>query len=626
MSFLPALPGDLAARGLEPGDLDAVIVTGDAYVDHASFGAALIGRVLEAAGYKVGIIARPDPDDSAAFRLLGRPRLAFLVTAGAIDSMVSSYTANKKPRAEDDYAPGGRPGLCLRGDGSIGPGRLHRVCARPDRALIAYATKCREAYKGVAIIVGGIEASLRRLSHYDYWSDSPRRSVLLDSKADLLVYGMGETAILEIMRRLSAGEEASSIRGVRGTVWWSSSKPRWTDRSSIDLPAYEKIAAGNSDQSGDGAAGKAAFADSFRLQYRNTDPHSANLLVQETSGRWVVQEPPAFPLRADELDRVYELPYERDWHPMYAPYGGVPALAEVKFSLVSSRGCFGACSFCSLTFHQGREVSARSHASILREARSLTRHPDFKGFIHDVGGPTANFRRNACEKMARTGACVDRRCLAPTPCPALEPDHRDYLGLLRQLRRLAGVKKVFVRSGLRFDYLMIDGDQEFLRELVQHHVSGQLKVAPEHVSRKVLELMGKPPREIYDAFAQRYASLNLQLGLRQYLVPYFISAHPGAGIIDAIELAEHLRDTGFTPDHVQDFYPTPGILSTAMYWTGLDPITGKRIHVARGARERAMQRALLQYRKPENHDLVREALLRAGRRDLIGSGKKCLIP
>ncbi len=626
MSFLPALPGDLTARGLEPGGLDAIIVTGDAYVDHASFGAALIGRLLEAEGYAVGILARPDPDDVAAFRLLGRPRLAFLVTAGAIDSMVSSYTANKKPRTEDDYAPGGKPELCLRGDGSLGPGKLRRQCARPDRAVIAYTAKCREAYKGVAIIVGGIEASLRRLSHYDYWSDSPRRSVLLDSKADLLVYGMGETAILEIMRRLSEGKEPSSIRGVRGTVWWSSSKPTLPDGSAFHLPPYEAIAAAKSGETGAAAAaGKAAFAESFRVQYQHMEPHAGKILVEETMGRWVVQEPPAFPLNGAELDRIYELPFQRNWHPMYARSGGVPALSEVKFSLVSSRGCFGACSFCSLASHQGRAVSSRSHESILREAGLLVRLPDFKGYIHDVGGPTANFRAGPCAKAESTGACVDHRCLAPTPCPILKPDHGDYLNLLRKLRHLPGVKKVFVRSGLRFDYLMLDGDEEFLRELVQHHVSGQLKVAPEHVSNKVLELMGKPGREIYDAFSRRFEDLNLQLGLKQYLVPYFISAHPGAGIGEAIELAEYVRDTGFVPDQVQDFYPTPGTLSTAMYWTGIDPLTGNKVYVPSGARERAMQRALLQYRKPENRELVREALLRAGRGDLIGPGKKCLI-
>jgi len=614
MPFLPARPADLLSLGRAPGDLDAIIVSGDSYVDHSSFGSALIGRLLESEGYSVGIIARPDPDDVDAFRLLGAPRLAFLVTSGALDSMVSSYTANRKPRHEDAYAPGGRAELCLRGDGTVGPGSRGRRQARPDRALIAYATKCREAFKGVPVVLGGLEASLRRLSHYDYWSDSVRRSVLLDSKADILVYGMGETAIVEIMRRLAAGAGPEELRGIRGTAWRSSKLPESIEASSIVLPPFEEV-----------AADKAAFSASFALQYRNTDPHSAAALLEAAEGRWVVQEPPAPPLDAHELDRIYELPYERDAHPMYAPFGGVPALAEVRFSLVSSRGCFGACSFCSLTFHQGRAVRSRSHASILREAKILRDLPGFKGYIHDVGGPTANFRRSACAKMDRDGACLDRRCLAPESCPALEPDHRDYLALLRELDALPGVKKVFVRSGLRFDYLMLDGDDEFFRELVARHVSGQLKVAPEHVSEKVLALMGKPRRSAYDSFAKRYAELNRELGLKQFLVPYFISAHPGAGLGEAIELAEYLRDTGFVPDQVQDFYPTPGTLSTAMYWTGRNPLTGEDVPVARGERERALQRALLQYKKPENRTLVREALLAAGRRDLIGSGPCCLV-
>jgi uncharacterized radical SAM protein YgiQ len=616
--FLPATPSDLVSRGLAPGDLDAVIVTGDAYVDHPSFGAALIGRLLEAEGYAVGLIARPDPDDADAFRLLGRPRLAFLVTAGALDSMVSSYTANRKPRSEDEYAPGGRPELCLRGDGRIGPGMTGRKNARPDRALIAYATKCREAFKGVPVVVGGLEASLRRLSHYDYRSDTVRRSILLDSKADLLVYGMGERAIVEIMGRLAAGEAASSIRGVRGTVWRGEGRgpesPPLEPGSFEELPPYEAL-----------AADKAAFAESFRIQYRNSESRSGKILVERAEGRYAIQEPPAAPLDGPELDRVYDLPYERAWHPMYDEFGGVPALIEIKFSIVSSRGCFGACSFCSLTFHQGRTVTARGRESILREAANLTALSGFKGYIHDLGGPTANFRVPACEKMAREGACPDRRCLAPDPCPNLEPSHRDYLELLRAVGAVPGVKKVFVRSGLRFDYLMLDADESFFRELVERHVSGQLKVAPEHVSDKVLALMGKPRRSTYDAFARRYAELNRELGARQYLVPYFISAHPGAGIEEAIELAEYLRDGGFAPDQVQDFYPTPGTLSTAMYWTGVDPLTASPVHIARGARERAVQRALLQFRKPENRELVREALVAAGREDLIGTGRKCLI-
>jgi len=610
MPFLPISTADLEARGTPTPDI--VMITGDAYVDHPSFGAALIGRLLEAEGYSVGIIARPDPDDVEAFRLLGRPRLAFLVTAGALDSMVCSYTANRKPRSEDDYAPGGRAELCLRGNGSIGVGKAGRAQARPDRALITYVGKCREAFKGVPVIIGGLEASLRRLSHYDYRSDTVRRSILLDTKADLLVYGMGESAIGEIVRRLAAGEKTTAIRGVRGTVWRSAQPPELPD--AIVLPSHELV-----------ADDKRTFAASFRTQYLNTDPFTAKPLEEPCAQGYVVQEAPAYPLDGPGLDRVYELPYTRDSHPCYEPFGGVPALAEVRFSLVSSRGCFGACSFCSLSFHQGRIVTARSHASLLREASTVAGLRGFKGSIHDVGGPTANFRGPACSKMGQDGACVDRRCLAPEPCRRLLPDHRDYLELLRALRRVPGVTKVFIRSGLRFDYLMLDPNDLFFRELVEHHVSGRLKVAPEHVSAGVLALMGKPRRSAYDAFAKKFSQLSKESGKRQQLVPYFISAHPGAGLDEAVELAEYLRDTGFMPDQVQDFYPTPGTLSTAMYWTGIDPLTGEPVRVARGARERAMQRALLQYSKPENHALVREALLEAGRGDLIGRGPLCLV-
>ncbi|MHB0896807.1 MAG: YgiQ family radical SAM protein [Spirochaetales bacterium] len=652
MSFLPATFSDLRARGLQPGELDAVIVTGDAYVDHSSFGAAIIGRVLEAAGYKVGILARPDPDDVEAFRIFGRPRLAFLVTAGAVDSMVSSFTANKKPRSEDEYAPGGKRSLCMRADGSIGAGIRARPNARPDRAVISYSTMCRQAFKGVPVVIGGIEASLRRLAHYDYWSDTLRKSILLDSKADILVYGMGERQIVEIMRRLGAvAARADSaptfadgaagaalatparapadaakpdLSGIRGTVW-----ARHTGAISpealaaefpgaIILPAFETLADASPES-------KENFAASFAAQYRNTDPHSASRLVEPNGDRVAVQEPPAFPLERDEMDAIYALPFERNAHPMYEAFGGVPALAEVKFSLLSSRGCFGACSFCALTFHQGRKVTSRSVDAIVKEARILTSMPDFKGYIHDVGGPTANFRAPACEKMDKRGACVDRRCLAPEPCAKLEPDHAEYLSLLRALRDLPGVKKVFVRSGVRFDYAMLDPSDEFLGELVRHHISGQLKVAPEHVSDKVLSLMGKPPRHVYDAFALRYAELNREAGLKQYLVPYFISAHPGSGLTEAIELAEYLRDTGFVPDQAQDFYPTPGTLATAMWWCGINPLDGQPVYVAKGAHERSMQRALLQYKAPANADLVREALIAAGREDLIGTGPRCLV-
>jgi uncharacterized radical SAM protein YgiQ len=628
MPFLPARPSDLAARGLEPGDLDAVFVTGDAYVDHVSFGAALLGRLLEAEGYKVGIIARPDPDDVAAFRLLGRPRLCFLVSSGALDSMVSSYTANRKPRSEDEYAPGGRPELCLRGDGSIGPGVAGRRQARPDRASIAYATKCREAYKGVPVVIGGVEASLRALAHYDYRSDKIRRSILVDSKADILVHGMGELALLEIMRRLrpTAGagaaaalhEDMPDLSGIPGTAWATSSAPDDADGGIVELPSYEEL-------SGADPESKHAFLVATRLRYANTDHHYAKPLAQKSGTRWTILEPPARPLSRKELDSVHELPYERAWHPMYDAFGGVPALSEIKFSLVSNRGCFGGCSFCSITLHQGRAIASRSRESLLREAAELTKLADFKGYIHDLGGPTADFRASACAKTDEKGACPDRLCLTPEACPALRVDHSDYLEALRALRALPGVKKVFIRSGIRFDYLMLDPDPSFFRELVEHHVSGQLKAAPEHASDSLLRLMGKPGRSVYEAFSKRYAELNRELGLRQYLVPYFISAHPGSGLAEAVELAEFLRDSGFVPDQAQDFYPTPGTLSSAMYWTGVDPATGAELYVARGERERSMQRALLQYKKAENRELVREALIAAGRRDLIGDGPKCLI-
>ncbi|MCX7023582.1 MAG: YgiQ family radical SAM protein [Spirochaetes bacterium] len=616
MAFMSVNAAELSARGISQPDF--VLVTGDAYVDHPSFGAALIGRVLQAEGWSVGLIARPDPGSADAFRLCGQPRLAFLVTSGNIDSMVAKYTANRRLRSEDEYAPGGRTELCLRGDGRIVPvasgDPRKTVHARPDRATIAYAARCREAFKGVPVILGGIEASLRRLSHYDYWSDTVRRSILLDAKADLVVYGMGETAILEIARRLNAGESARSMEGVRGTVRWTSSDPVLPPGSFVELPTFEAVR--------DDAR---AFAESFRLQYLNSDARSALPLVERTEGRWVVQEPPALPLPARELDRVYGLHFEREAHPSCDAFGGVPGLAEVKFSIASSRGCFGACSFCSLAFHQGRVVQARSHDSILAEARSLAAMPDFKGYIHDVGGPTANFRKPACPGQAKKGACVDRRCLAPEPCPSLETDQGDYDALLRKLRRVPGVRKVFVRSGVRFDYLMLAPDDSLFRELVEHHVSGQLKVAPEHVSDRVLRLMGKPPRRVYEAFAEKFRSVNEELGLKQYLVPYFISAHPGATLDDAIELAEYLRDSGIAPEQVQDFYPTPGTLSTCMWRTGLDPLTMESVYVAKGDRERTMQRALLQYRKGENRALVLEALRMAGRTDLIGSGPDCLV-
>lgn len=652
MSFLFTSEAELKAAGLKPGDLDAIIVTGDAYVDHSSFGTAIIGHLLAARGYRVGILARPDPDDVAAFRLLGRPRLAFLVSAGSVDSMVSNYTANKKPRSEDDYAPGGDKSLCLRGDGTIGPGLKGRANARPDRALIVYAGMCRQAYKGVPIIAGGLEASLRRLSHYDYWSDTIRKSILLDSKADILVYGMGERQIVEIMDRLAhranpthpanpaKPEARPDLSGIRGTVHalhigQTGATPLESvlaqrpdlhdalvlpDFSALNGPALNGSALHGSDE-----LAKRAYAESFSLQYKNSDPLSASPLIEPYGERVVIQERPALPLTQEEMDTVYALPYERQWHPAYDAFGGVPALAEVKFSLTSSRGCFGACSFCALTFHQGRNISSRSRPAIIEEARELTRLPDFRGYIHDVGGPTANFRVPACGKMAKHGACMDRRCLSPEPCPNLKPDHRDYVELLRELRTVPGVKKVFVRSGVRFDYAMLDPDDTFLRELVQYHVSGQLKVAPEHVSANVLALMGKAPHQTFEAFSKKYAELNAEMGKRQYLVPYFISGHPGADLSAALELALYLKRTGFVPDQVQDFYPTPGTLATAMWWCGFNPLDGKPVYVAKGAHERALQRALLQFNKPQNAPLVREALQKLGRTDLIGTRPSCLV-
>jgi len=615
MAFLPTTKAELAARSLE--HVDFVIVTGDSYVDHPSFGTALIGRWLESQEYTVGVIARPDPSDVEAFRALGRPRLAFLVAGGAIDSMVCKYTANRKPRSEDEYAPGGDPGLCRAADGSLHGFTVNgkRENARPDKAVIAYCGKCREAFKGVPVIAGGLEASLRRLSHYDYLSDTVRKPIILDSKADLVVYGMGERAISEVALRLARASafEPASLRGIRGTVW-RTSKEAELPSGAVRLPDHEAA-----------SAGARAFAESFAAQYRNTDPGSAKHLVEAAAGQFVVQEPPQAPLSRAELDEVYGLRFERAWHPAYERYKGVPALAEVKFSIASSRGCYGACAFCALAFHQGRIVSGRSKESIVEEARILTKLPDFKGYIHDVGGPTANFRGPACKKQAGGSACVDRRCLAPEPCPSLEVDHSDYIGVLRAVRAVPGVKKAFVRSGVRFDYVMADKDHSFLRELAEHHISGQLKVAPEHVSDRVLKLMGKPPKSTYNAFAAEWAAVNAELELKQYLVPYFIASHPGSELSDAIELAEYLRDSGFVPDQVQDFYPTPGTLATAMYRTGLDPLTMEPVYVARGARDRSYQRALLQYSKPENRSLVLDALRLAGRTDLIGHGEKCLV-
>lgn len=592
--FLPVSRDDMKER--DWNRLDFIIISGDAYVDHPSFGAVLVGRWLEAHGFKTGIITQPDWRSTKDFKKLGKPLLGFLVTAGNIDSMVNHYTVARKRRKEDAYSPGGKSGL------------------RPDRAAIVYAQRAREAYKNVPVILGGLEASLRRLAHYDYWQDRVRRSVLLDAKADMLVYGMAEKQVLELAEALRSGLSIKDITFVGGTVY-SSNQLEHLHEAQV-LPSYDEV-----------VQSPRRFAESFMMQHRNTDPAGAVPLVEPYRHTFVVQNPPAEPLSTPELDSVYELPFTREYHPMYQNSGGVPALQEVKFSLVSSRGCFGGCSFCSLHFHQGRRVQARSIPSVVEEARRLTRMPDFKGYIHDVGGPTANFRHPPCKKQKKHGACMERLCLFPEPCPNLEADHSDYLKLLRKLRQLEGIKKVFIRSGLRHDYLVYDEKfDEVLEELCRHHVSGQLKVAPEHISPPVLDKMGKPGREAYEEFVHKYQEVNRKLGKEQYLVPYLISSHPGSRLKDAVQLAEYLRDIKHTPQQVQDFYPTPGTLSTCMYYTGLDPRTMKKVYVPRDHREKAMQRALIQYRHPRNYWLVYEALQKAGRSDLIGYGKRCLIP
>lgn len=625
MPLLPVCKQDLLDRGI--AQLDFVFVSGDAYVDHASFAAALLGRLLESHGYTVGIIPQPDWKDAESFTVLGRPRLAFLVSAGAMDSMVSNYTANNKPRSEDAYAHGGVAGH------------------RPDRALITYCTKIRQAYKGVNILIGGIEASLRRTAHYDYWSNTVRRSVLLDSKADLLMYGMGEHSLLEIAALLAQGVPARQIRGVRGTVWytskadelpphvaWQADNTAWRvpENHALMLPSYADI-------SMDTDGSRELFARSYLAQEQNTDALNGHVLIEPTDARFVVQEKAALPLSTAEFDALYALPFTRQWHPRYdapAENGktGVPALAEVQFSLTSCRGCFGACAFCAITFHQGRRIQSRSHESLLQEAETMTKHPAFKGYIHDVGGPTANFRHDACAAQAERGACANRDCLGTNPCPNVHADHRDYLALLRKLRALPRVKKVFVRSGIRFDYLLMDADDTFLRELCEHHVSGQLKVAPEHVNDDVLRLMRKSSHAVYERFADVYAQTNRRLGKKQYLVPYYICAHPGAGLNEAIDVALYLKKTGFVPEQVQDFYPTPGSLSTCMYYTGLNPHRQnadgslEKVHVARGAHERRLQRALVHFNRRENAALVREALRLAGRQDaadiLLGGARR----
>lgn len=590
--FLPISKQDMEERGIR--QLDFVYVCGDAYVDHPSFGHAIISRVLESHGYSVGIISQPDWKDDASITVLGEPRLGFLVSAGNMDSMVNHYSVSKKRRETDSYTPGGEMGK------------------RPDYATVVYCNLIRRTYRTTPIIIGGIEASLRRLAHYDYWSNKVKRSILLDSGADLISYGMGERSIVEIADALNSGIDIKDITFIDGTVFKTKEKDIIYD--AVELPSYDVI-----------KEDKREFAKSFYIQYQNTDAFVAKRLYEPYERVYVVQNPPSKPLSQEEMDAVYALPYMRTYHPSYEAQGGIPAIKEVKFSLISNRGCYGGCNFCALTFHQGRIIQTRSHESIIDEAKKITEDPEFKGYIHDVGGPTANFRAPACSKQMTKGACPNRQCLFPTPCKNLEVDHRDYVELLRKLRELPKVKKVFVRSGIRFDYLIYDKDQTFLRELCEHHVSGQLKVAPEHISNAVLEKLGKPNVEVYNRFVDAYYRMNKKIGKEQYLVPYLMSSHPGSTLKEAIELAEYLRDHNLSPEQVQDFYPTPSTISTCMYYTGLDPRTMQPVYVATNPHEKAMQRALIQYKNPKNYELVKEALQKAGREDLIGYDKKCLI-
>ncbi len=592
MAFLPITREECARLGWDAPDF--VFVVGEAYVDHPSFGQAIVSRVLEKAGYRVAMLCLPQYHDDADFKRFGRPKLGFMVTAGVIDSMVNHYTVAKKRRGTDAYAPGGQAGL------------------RPDRATTVYCNRIHQAYPGVPVIIGGVEASLRRFSHYDYWDDKVRRSILTDTSATLLIYGMGERAVLDAADFVRRGMPPEALPTLRGCCYMAKEPPQ----DAILLPAHADV-----------VADRVAYARAFMLAYDEQDAVRGHRLCQQQDAlRYVVQNEPALPLASTELDGVYALPYERASHPVYDRLGGVPALSEVKFSVSAVRGCYGACNFCALTYHQGRVVTARSEESIVDEARLITAMPDFKGYIHDIGGPTANFREPACDRQLTKGCCKDRQCLTPKPCKNLRVSHEALIHILRRVRALPKVKKVFIRSGIRFDYVMADPDPTFLRELCEHHISGQLKVAPEHISPAVLDSMGKPRREVYDAFVARYEDINRQLGLKQYLVPYLMSSHPGCTLADAVALAEYLRDTGHQPEQVQDFYPTPGTLSTTMYYTGMDPRTMQPIYVPKTAHEKAMQRALMQWRSPQNHALVREALRLAGRDDLIGFGRGCLVP
>ena len=592
-NFLPTTREDVKARNWS--EVDFVYVTGDAYVDHPSFGVSIISRVLEDEGYRVAILSQPDYKSTEDFCRFGRPRLGFLVTGGNIDSMVAHYTVSKKRRSYDYYSPGGKMG------------------ARPDRAVIVYCNRIREAYGDVPIILGGLEASLRRFAHYDYWDDRVRRSVLVDSRADILTYGMGENIIRRIAKLLDKGVPVRKIRDVRGTVYLAK-RGESVHFDSVEIGDYDTL-----------KTDKAAYARAFAIQYKNTDSVRGKALIEYYDDKMLVQNPPMPPLEREELDKVYSLPYARDYHPDYDGAGGVPAITEVKFSVTHNRGCFGACNFCAIAFHQGREVRSRSEESVIEEARRITELPDFKGYINDVGGPTANFRYPSCDRQKESGVCPNRKCLAPTPCKHLKIDHTEYAHMLAQIEALPRVKKVFVRSGIRFDYLVYDEDDSFFRQLVSHHVSGQLKVAPEHCASNALNMMGKPPIEVYEKFKKKYFSLTGEAGLEQYLVPYLMSSHPGATMKDAVEMAVWLKKWGYVPEQVQDFYPTPGTISTVMYYTGIHPMTGKQVYVTTDYHEKLLQRALLQYSKPENAGLVREALKLAGREDLIGNSPECLV-
>ncbi|MBQ3073131.1 MAG: YgiQ family radical SAM protein [Ruminococcus sp.] len=595
MPFLPITKKEMLERGWDEADF--VLVTGDAYVDHPSFGTAIISRVLESKGYRVCIVSQPRSDED--YKRFGRPRLGFLINSGNIDSMVAHYTAAKKRRSDDAYTPGGKAG------------------ARPDRAVIVYSKAVRRIFGDVFIAIGGLEASLRRFAHYDYWDDKVRPSVLLDSEADILMYGMGEKHVVEIADRLSKGEDKSTLTDILGTCYLVNTHD-YTPGPVKECPSFEAVSE-NSEN------GKKKYAKSCRIQHQEHDAIRGSRVIQRHGSKILIENPPTAPLTTEEMDEVYSLPFMRTYHPSYEVMGGVPGIEEVKFSIIHNRGCYGACNFCSLQYHQGRQISVRSHESVLSEAKLITEMPDFKGYIHDVGGPTANFRAPSCDVQLKRGLCADKKCLAPSMCPAVNVDHSDYLSLLRKLRELPKVKKVFIRSGIRFDYLIADKDETFFKELVKHHVSGQLKVAPEHCSDNVLKYMGKPPVRVYNRFKKRFYELTESIGKKQYLVPYLMSSHPGSTLNDAIELSLFLKSEGLHPEQVQDFYPTPGTVSTCMFYTGIDPMTMENVYVPKTPEEKAQQRALLQYFKPENRKIVIDALRRAGRTDLIGTGKNCLV-